>query len=355
MKILIVENGYRDLILSRISLGKFLESKGHKVYYACPNPERSDYFHIPMSRNELSIFQILKSTIKLSQIEKSNSIDIVLSFRLVPNLLSYFSSFSNPKIRRTSVITGLGISFTLLSLRYKTIRFMVKVFYLLAANRITIVTQNPDDLALLGLTHKGKVVLGSGFSNELNPSHYSVYEKEKKSINLLYVGRLLKSKGIVEVINIFKKISEGSSRFTLTIVGDIDQENPDSIDQSDLTYIKEAPLISFMGFINDLHDIYSKSDILLFPSKYREGVPRVIIEALSYGLTIITNYMPGCKECVTNNGILIHENDKNSVINYLKNVDQLILKSNSSISRKLFETKFSSKVIYPEYEKIIVK
>ena len=66
----------------------------------------------------------------------------------------------------------------------------------------------------------------------------------------------------------------------------------------------------------------------------------------------------GAKYCLTDNKNFA-KNSKiiyvNSVINYLQNVNLLILKSNSSISRQLFETKFSSKVIYPEYEKIIVK
>ena len=90
MRILIIENGYRDLISSRVNLGKHFEARGHKVFYACPNPEKDLYFHIPMSRNSLSFQQIVKSAIKLSKIERSKSIDIVLSFRLVPNILNYF-------------------------------------------------------------------------------------------------------------------------------------------------------------------------------------------------------------------------------------------------------------------------
>jgi len=353
MRILIVENGYRDLILSRINLGKYLESRGHQVYYACPNPKESHYFHIPMNRNELSILQIFKSTIKLSQIEKSNSIDIVLSFRLVPNILNYFSSFSNSNIRRTSVITGLGIAFTLQNLKYKIISLGIKWFYMLSAYRLSIVTQNPDDLSSLNLSLKGSVVLGSGVSNKLKHPPKPMCN-EVEPINLLYVGRLLQSKGIVEAINIFKKISKDSSGFSLNIVGDVDKENPDSINECDLNYIRENPSINYFGFVDDLHQIYSKSHILLFPSKYREGVPRVIIEALSYGLTIVTNYMPGCKECVTKNGILIQKNGMEDVTNYIKSIDQKTLKSNSEISKKLYEAKFSSEVIYPQYEKIIL-
>ena len=354
MRILIVENGYRDLILSRVKFGEYLESKGHQVFYACPDPIETNYFHIEMSRNKLSFIQLLKSAKKLSQIEKSNSIDIVLTYRFIPNILNYISSFLNHKIKRTSVITGLGVAFSLKNIKYRVIRFFIKKFYNLSSYKTSIITQNPDDLITLGLTLNGNVVLGSGFLNEKELMLHSRYRKPEEYVTLLYVGRLLKSKGIDDVIDIFKKVSEYSMNFKLIIVGDIDEHNPDSIDDGDLSYIKKNPLIEFMGFIENLTEVYLKSDVLLFPSKYREGVPRAIIESLSYGLTIITKDMPGCKECVKSNGVLMDDYNQEILLDYLKKINKETLLVNSLISRNLFETKFSSKVIYPQYEQIIL-
>ncbi len=354
MRILIVENGYRDLILSRVKFGEFLEAKGHQVFYACPNPIESNYFHVEMNRNKLSFIQLLKSAKKLSQIEKSNSIDIVLTYRFIPNVLNYISSFVNNKIKRTSVITGLGVAFSIKNIKYRVISFFIKKFYKLLSYKTSIITQNPDDLITLGLTLKGNVVLGSGFQNNKKLTLHSRHKKPEDSVTLLYVGRLLKSKGIDDVINIFKKVSDYSMNFKLIIVGDIDEHNPDSIDDCDLTYINKNPLIEFLGFIEDLTDVYLRSDVLLFPSKYREGVPRAIIESLSYGLTIITTNMPGCKECVKSNGILMDNYNQEILIDYLKKINKETLLFNSLISRNLFETKFSSKVVYPQYEQIIL-
>lgn len=354
MKILIVENGYRDLVLSRVKFGEFLEAKGHQVFYACPDPIETKYFHIEMSRNKLSFFQLLKSGKRLSQIEKLNSIDIVLTYRFIPNVLNYISSFLNHKVKRTSVITGLGVAFTLKNIKYRVISFFIKKFYKLSSYKTSIITQNPDDLITLGLTLKGNVVLGSGFLNKKELTIQSRYKKIEESVTLLYVGRLLKSKGIDDVIDIFKKVSEHSAKFRLIIVGDVDEHNPDSIDDYNLSYIKKNPSIEFLGFLENLTDVYLRSDVLLFPSKYREGVPRAIIESLSYGLTIITKNMPGCKECVKSNGFLMDDCNQEILLNYLKKINKETLLVNSLISRNLFETKFSSKVIYPQYEQIIL-
>jgi glycosyltransferase involved in cell wall biosynthesis len=354
MNILILENGYRDLILSRINLGRYLENKGHKVFYACPDPKESFIFNIEMNRSKLSIYEIYKSTKKLSKIEKLNSIDIVLSFRFIPNVLNYISSFLNHKAKRTSVITGLGVAFTLKNIKYRVISFFIKKLYKLSSYKTSIITQNPDDLITLGLTLKGNVVLGSGFLNKNELMIHSRYKKIEEPVTLLYVGRLLKSKGIDDAIDIFKKVSEHSAKFRLIIVGDVDEHNPDSIDDYNLSYIKKNPSIEFLGFLENLTDVYLRSDVLLFPSKYREGVPRAIIESLSYGLTIITKNMPGCKECVKSNGFLMDDCNQEILLNYLKKINKETLLVNSLISRNLFETKFSSKVIYPQYEQIIL-
>lgn len=354
MKILIVENGYRDLILSRVKFGEFLESKGHQVFYACPNPIETNYFHIEMSRNKLSFFQLIKSAKKLSQIEKSNGIDIVLTYRFIPNVLNYISSFINYKIKRTSVITGLGVAFSVKNIKYRVIRFYIKIFYKLSSYRMSIITQNHDDLDTIGLNSKGNVVLGSGYLNEKGLMSHSRYKRKQEKITLLYVGRLLKSKGIDEVIEIFKKNSEYSMKFKLIIVGGVDENNPDSIDECNLNYLKENPLIEYLGFLEDLNEVYLKSDVLLFPSMYREGVPRAIVESLSYGLTVITKNMPGCNECVRSNGFLLDNNNQDDLSNYLKKINKEILIFNALNSRYLFETKFCSKVIYPQYEQIIL-
>ena len=63
--------------------------------------------------------------------------------------------------------------------------------------------------------------------------------------------------------------------------------------------------MEYLSYVDNIQSVYSNCDILLFPSFYREGVPRVIIESLSYGLTVITMDMPGCRETINKNGILV--------------------------------------------------
>lgn len=352
--ILIVENLERDLRNSRIPLGDFLSANGYRVEYACPSKNSKNIHDLPILRNTLSINLIRKGIRKLLAVEKKHEIDIILSFRLVPNILNYLNSFIRRDKIRILVITGLGVIFTESNktIKKRFIRNIIKWFYYIASKRIVLVSHNRDDLKYLHVNN-GHVVQGSGVSPVRSNLNLEI-----KGLSLLYAGRLLKSKGVMKAFNIFQKLRKSQSNVTLTIAGEIDPQNPDSITLEDLKIIKNTSGVKFLGFLEDLNQAYSSCNVLLFLSQYREGVSRVIIEALKYGLTIITYDMPGCKDTINNNGLMINpklKNEMHAVIHYLQSLNKEVIKSNSLNSNKLFEEKFSNEKIYPEYLKVIYK
>lgn len=348
MKILIVENGFSDLKKSRIPLGKYFQLLGNKVYYACPNPEEKGIQHISMSRNSLAPFQLFQGCVRLRNIEIEHSIEAVLSFRFIPNVLNYLASFLNGGVKRVAVITGLGYAFISTSNSLSAIiqRILIGLFYRIASNRIRIIAQNPDDLCELGVMN-GDVILGSGVNSIITTP---VNSFQKDHIKLLYVGRLLRSKGILTAMEIFEILKSRGSSVSLTIAGTLDVDNPDSITEAELMLLRNKEGVNYLGFVNDIDSVYQECNVLLFLSAYREGVPRVIIEALKHGLTIITKDMPGCKETVRNNGFLMGDNGSVSeTVNYLGSLSTNKLLENRGCSVELFNEKFSADVIYPQY------
>lgn len=348
MRILLVDNGFNDLKKSRIPLGSYFQSLGNEVYYACPEPKEADIFNITMSRNSLAPIQLLYGFRRLSRLEKENTVHVVLSFRFVPNVLNYLASFLNGGVKRVTVITGLGFAFISENNSLGAIiqRNLIRLFYRLASRRVQIVAQNPDDLADLGIQN-GKVVLGSGVERTGLKANLDIHTD---SLRLLYVGRLLKSKGINTTISIFEHLKLRNIGVSLTIAGTIDKDNPDSITESELTELECKVGVNYLGFVNDMDSVYKECNVLLFPSTYREGVPRVILEALKHGLTIVTRGMPGCKETINGNGFLICEEEgTNRAIEYLLSLDSKKIIGNSKNSRELFASTFCADVIYPQY------
>ena len=350
MKILIIENGYRDLVNSRYPLSDFFISKGHKVFYTCPTPPASSgVYDLNISRNKFSLFSFIKCVKNLVEIENKESIDTILSFRLTSNILNYFSSFIGKKKNRTAVITGLGYAFVYNTSKYKFMKFIISFFYKIAEKRIKIIAQNPDDLLDLGLS-KSKVIFGSGITS---PSSIVNNKNDSKHLKLLYVGRLLKSKGVEHAIETYKNVRKFNNKTKLIIAGGIDSENPDTISTSYLDEIKNIKGVEYLSYVDNIQEVYLNSDILLFPSIYREGVPRAIIEALSFGMTIITTNMPGCKETISNNGIFVKNDFVVEATKYITSLSKENLKDNSLESLKLFDSKFSKQLIFPQYLDVI--
>lgn len=346
--VLIIENGYDDLIRTRKPLGTYFQSFGNEVYYACPNPKDETVHNISMSRNSLAPIQLIRGYKALYNLESDFYIETVLSFRLIPNVLNYLASFRHKQIKRVAVITGLGYAFiaTNTSIRFVIQRILIKWFYRIASKRIHILAQNPNDLIDLGVKN-GEVVLGSGIEDFDTNTKKTLFSD---SIKLLYVGRLLWSKGINTAIEIFEDLRSRDSSVTLTIAGEIDKYNPDSLTEDELIQLKNQEGVNYLGFVNNVDSVYEECNVLLFPSTYREGVPRVILESLKAGLTIVTRDMPGCKETVIENGFLMKENNTTEqVVNYLFSLTPSMLLENQKKSVELFKSKFCSEVIYPQY------
>lgn len=347
MKILFFENLSSDLVKSRFPLGQYFEDNGFKSFYACPNEDLEGVTNIKMQRDSLSPISLLRSVNTLSQVEIDKSIDIILSFRLVPNIINYCASFIKRR-KRILVITGLGFAFieTNKSVKVWFIQKCIKIFYKMASKRVILIAQNWDDLRDLEITQGNYVINGSGVCGASTKKEVYV-----KNLRLLYVGRLLKSKGVISAFELFQKILESKPEARLIIAGTIDLSNPDSIDKELLDRIIDSPNIDYLGYVEDIDAIYENCNVLLFPSMYREGIPRVILESLRHGLTILTYNRPGCRETIEGNGLLINPGEfcDNSTLNYILSLNEDLLKVNSVKSRLIFDTKFSSNVIYPEF------
>jgi glycosyltransferase involved in cell wall biosynthesis len=116
----------------------------------------------------------------------------------------------------------------------------------------------------------------------------------------IFLGRLLKEKGVVEYLEAAKrvKLTHPSARFLL--VGGMDQ-NPGALSKAEiLTYVDQG-IIEWpgQGMVSQVQDYLLEADCLVLPS-YREGFPRSIQEAMVLGLAVITTDRPGCRQAVEN-------------------------------------------------------
>lgn len=283
-----------------------------------------------------------------------------------------------------NALAGLGYLFTVnnnqkkFNLKKIFLQQLVKrIFKFIFHSKNTwVLLQNQDDRDVL-LTagrinnERVRIIPGSG----INVDAYKVTttsletSKRKESISAItsttseatvvvkiaMVSRMLKDKGVLELIDAIIILRKKNLIFEVHLYGSEDKENPTSILREQLLAWQKANLIIWHGFSDDINGIYANCHIAVLPS-YREGLPRTLLEALACGKPIVTTNVPGCKELVRNNfnGILVPARDSIALANAL---EELILAKDKRESmgkngREMVEQLFSNNVIHKEVLKL---
>ena len=161
-----------------------------------------------------------------------------------------------------------------------------------------VIFQNIDDkkqlskLTRLSLDNS-TLIQGSG----VNLSLYKVLPLPNGSPIVLLASRLLIDKGVREFVHAAELVNKTKVRARFVLVGEIDKFNPASIQEQELSTWKENGLVELLGYRNDMENVLSNATIVVLPS-YREGFPKILVEAASCGRAIITTDVPGCRDAI---------------------------------------------------------
>ncbi|EMQ71471.1 TPA: glycosyltransferase family 4 protein [Vibrio cholerae] len=248
----------------------------------------------------------------------------VLNFTVKNNIYGTFSAkFFGARVINN--VSGLGTAF----IRKNITTLVVKLLYKLSQPLADVVfCQNEDDFDFLIQQNlvsyrKLRLLPGSGVCiNKFSP-HLKT-KREDKKIRFLFVGRMLKDKGIIELVmanNVL--ISEGYD-FSLTLCGGIDTKNSSSLSEDELKNFCLNSNIRWIGNCDNMPSVYAESDCIVLPS-YREGLPRTLLEAGAMGLPSVTTNVPGCKHVIENdfNGFICNVKDHLSLAKAMKRVLEL--------------------------------
>ena len=170
-------------------------------------------------------------------------------------------------------------------------------------------------------------VIGNGSSNGINTDYFKINpailqraQELKKEFHFtdsnfifLFVGRLLKDKGIEELVQAFSQLNEMHPHLRLLLVGSFEPER-DPISADCLNEINNNSSIITAGFQNDVRPYLALSHVLTFPS-YREGFPNVPMQAGCFDLPSIVTNINGCNEIIEDkkNGLIIPVKDVGSL------------------------------------------
>ena len=257
-----------------------------------------------------------KATYALFKKIKEIAPDLVFSYFSKPVIFGTLAARFAKVPRVIGMLEGLGYAFTEqpegLSKKAKLIKSIQILLYKIALPQLdNIIFLNPDDPKDLLKTYNIKVkqvdILG-GIGLDLDKYSHQPIENIDSSINFLFIGRMLKEKGIHDFIAAAKIVKQIYPEVQFTVLGAIDSANPGALQQSELDRLVSLNIINYPGQVDNVQKWIEASHVFVLPS-YREGVPRSTQEAMAIGRAVITTDVPGCRETVVDgiNGFLVEK------------------------------------------------
>ena len=322
IKVLLVANSFWYIYNFRLPLLNDLRHEGYKVVVIAPSDfkysERikKEGFLIKfwkLKRKSINPLNEFLSIYRLIKIYDEERPDFVHHFTIKSCLYGTISAKLTRVKRVINAITGLGHIFLGKTIFVKAMRLILIPIYkiIFKSKRSITIFQNADDqerFINLGITDRKLTRLIQGSGVDIN--YFKPYKESKNSFNnpvkVLFPSRILNEKGFKELIESFHILWERKIKVELNIAGEIDLNNPSSLSAEELIKITKNPNIRFYGHVEDMRKIFSKVDIVVLPS-WREGLSRVLIEAASMELPIITTDAPGCRDIVSHGitGLLV--------------------------------------------------
>lgn len=354
MKILVLTNSLSGLISFRKEVIKSFIDKGHSVYIAAPESNRSEELKdigarvliTPVDRrgtNPFHDFTLLLSYIKLLRLIRP---DVVLTYTIKPNVYGGLACRLTG-IPQIANITGLGTSLENVGLLQRISRSLYK-FGLLKAK--TVFFQNTGNLNYCissGIVKPKQIKLLPGSGVNLQQFHVFDYP-EDSVIRFLYIGRLMQAKGTDELLWVAKQIKQEHFNIEFHIVGSYEDNYQKVVEE----YINDG-IVVFHGAKDDVRPYIRDCSCLIHPS-HHEGMSNVILEASACGRPVITTDICGCREAVDDGitGFLALPRDSKDLLLKVKRFAGLSLNDRKNMgiaARSKVEKSFDRNIVIESY------
>jgi len=359
-KLLFVVNVDWFFMSHRLPIALAAIDHGYEVHLACEITDKEDEFsklgiivhRIPFSRSGKGLKHEFSTLVNLYHLFKDIKPDLVHSVTIKPVLYGGIMARITNVPSYVAAISGLGLVFVAEGPKAKCIRMIVKALYKLSFGHknMRAIFQNSVDESVLvksGIVKKDSYILIKGSGAEL--TEYTYKEEPVGVPTIIMAARLLREKGVLEFIEMAKQIKERGINARFLLVGEPDYGNPNSVTANDLDKWKEDGFVSILGHRDNIAELFSDSNIVVLPSYYGEGLPKVLIEAAACGRAIVTTDNPGCRDAVIPNktGLIVPTKDSialsDAVIKLI--VDKELRMSMGNAGRKFAEKEFDVKQV----------
>jgi len=306
-----------------------------------------EYFVYP-AFHEINVFQNIRAMLSLYGLFRKVKPSIVHTFDTKPNVWARLAARLAGVPIIIGTVAGLGILYTNDRQSTRLIRAIYERLQKLSSSLSSAtVFQNRDDyqqfvnakIVELGKSH---IIFGSGVATsyfaeeQISAASQSKLRNEfsvcEDGVVVCMIARLIRTKGVLDYAQVAASIVRENPCAKFLLIGPYEASDMDSLNAAELDRLQRS--VIWAGKRNDIRDILSISDVFVLPSAYREGIPRVLLEAASMSLPLVATDAPGCREVIVNdqNGYLVQPFD----------VNELTIKINGLIQDTALRMKFGA-------------
>lgn len=338
MKISVLSSHTPSLFWFRIDLMKSLIADGHSVIAIGNEPEEEwcdkfkeygiQYKHIYIKRTGLNPLTDLKTYKSIKRILEQEKPDKIFTYQAKTVIYGSLAANAIGIDEVYPLIAGLGSVMRGSGIKNRIIRNIMLAEYRLAFKASKkVFFQNNDDADMFinnKVVSKDKVTIINGSGVNLDKF---TYEPLPDKPAFLFIGRLIRDKGLIEYLEACKRIKTDYPDVRCLLVGPYDS-NPSAVQPKDIQKYIDDEIIEYYGEQNDVRPFLKQCSTYVLPS-YHEGTPKTVLEAMATGRSIITTDAPGCRETVIDgyNGFLVPVMNTDILVQKMK---QLIFNSDEN-------------------------
>ena len=295
-KVLILSNVTYDLYSMRREVVQALLDKGFEIIISAIQGQNTDDFEnmgcrmitSPIDRRGMNPIADLKLISHYIKIINRNKPDIVLTYTIKPNVYGGIacSILDTPYL---SNITGLGSAVQ----NGGIIRKISTMLYRIGLRKSSCVfLQNKEnaDFAIRNRIAIGKCRIIPGSGVNLKQHKFEEYPGPNEAIEFVFIGRIMKEKGIAELFYAAEKIISKYPQIKFNLIGGVEEEYQDKLERC-----KNQGGIFYYGRQDDVHSFIKNNHAIVMPS-YHEGMSNVLLEAAATGRPILASNIAGCRE-----------------------------------------------------------
>lgn len=361
MKILILANNDVGLYKFRKELIQELIHRGNKIVVSVPDGELiPDIKNLgvkviltDVDRRGINPLTDMKLLLKYFRMEATLKPDLVITYTIKPNVYGGVVS-RILRIPYAENITGLGTTFQTENLIKKLVCFLYKI----SCRRAKVVFFENEENKQIFLEHhlirEEQACRLNGAGVNLDEYPYTEYPDESEPIRFLFIGRVMKEKGVDELFEAARRIKKEYPKAVFDIVGPMEDEH-----ESVVQKLEEEGIINYYGYQKDVRPFIAKCHCFVLPS-WHEGMANTNLESASSGRPIIASNIPGCMEAVKNNmsGFLCKTRNSDDLYKVIKKFIELPYEERKAMGltgRKYIEDVFDKKKIVARTIEFLVR